>query len=339
MRCARHGPRKASLNRVPVAASQPFEWLQIDWILGMPATPDRNTSIIVVVDGMTGYVTARAYPVATAAATTEFVINEIIFRYGIPRKIQTDNGSHFQGTFQALCDKWSIKRSWSAAYYPPSHGKVERSNQEVLTRLRKMCDGPHWDRRLGGAVFAINTRRSRRHPVSPAELLYGVAPRGPLEINVLAECGVEEGMTSTGESSGEGNAARLAKLELLRQNTRLQRQKNAQPWTKKNRVNLQPGDSVLYWVERRPNKLAPRWAGPATVAWLGTKGPVGVKLSRKGRTRVFAGHHVKRCDAEPETDAPVAEGRGRKRSTAEISQDWQGQKDSRSRCAVRRPKR
>ena len=98
----------------------------------MPITPHGNRCIIVAIDGMTGYMSARAYPDATSAAIVEFVVNEIILKFGIPQKIQTDNGNHFHGVFQALCNKWKIKRSWSAAYSPSSHGRVGRGNQEIL---------------------------------------------------------------------------------------------------------------------------------------------------------------------------------------------------------------
>ena len=45
---------------------------------------------------------ARAYPDTTSVATVEFMVNEVILKFGIPQKIQTDNGSHFHGAFQAL---------------------------------------------------------------------------------------------------------------------------------------------------------------------------------------------------------------------------------------------
>lgn len=313
MRCAQHGPRKASRNRVPVAARQPFEWVQIDWIVGMPVTPAGNRCIIVAIDGMTGYMMARAYPNATAAATVEFVVNDIILKFGIPHKLHTDNGAHFHGAFQTLCEKWGIRRSWSAAYYPPSHGRIERGNQEVLVRLRKMCEGDHWDHLLVGALFSINTRRTRRRNASPAELLYGVLPRGPMEINVLAECDVAPSSPEEGEIIDGDNAARLAKLDQLRQQHVLQRQEVARAWKRTDPTSLQPGDAVLYWVEKRAHKLAPRWAGPAIVKWVGAKGAVGVKVPGKGRTKVFAGHHVKLCTADPRTGAPVAKKRGIKR--------------------------
>ena len=315
MRCAQHGPRRASFNRVPVAARQPFEWVQIDWILGMPVTPNGNRCIIVAIDGMTGYMSARAYPDTSSAATVEFVVNEIILKFGIPQKIQTDNGSHFHGAFQALCDKWRIKQSWSAAYSPSSHGRVERGNQEILVRLRKMCEGDRWDHMLAGALFAINTRRTRRRNASPAELLYGITPRGPVEINALAECDMEPSSSALSNDGDRDNAARLVSLNRTRQSHVIQRQRVARAWTRTKPINLQPGDAVLYWVEKRTHKLAPRWAGPAIVKWVGTKGAVGVKMPGRGRPKIFAAHQVKLCTADTRAGAPIAGSHGTKRTT------------------------
>ena len=90
----------------------------------------------------------------------------------------------------------------------------------------------------------------------------------------------------------------------------LQQQEVVLAWKRMDPTSLQPGDAVLYWVEKRAHKLAPRWAGPAIVKWVGAKGAVGVKIPGKGRTKVFARHHVKLCTADPRTEAPVAKKRG-----------------------------
>ena len=177
-----------------------------------------------------------------------------------------------------------------------------------------MCEGDRWDHMLAGALFAINTRRTRRRNASPAELLYGITPRGPVEINALAECDMEPSSSALSNDGDHDNAARLVSLNRTRQSHVIQRQRVARAWTRTKPINLQPGDAVLYWVEKRTHKLAPRWAGPAIVKWVGTKGAVGVKMPGRGRTKIFAAHQVKLCTTATRAGAPIAGSHGTKRT-------------------------
>ena len=101
---------------MPIIAKQPWEIVQMDWILGLPETSDRNKTILVAVDCHTGYNTARASVEATSAATTTFFLQEITLKFGIPIRVHTDNGMHFKGEFHKLCKRWGIQHAWSTAY-------------------------------------------------------------------------------------------------------------------------------------------------------------------------------------------------------------------------------
>ena len=48
--CQMHGPRRSPLRCMPLVAHQPWEVIQMDWILGLPETADRNKAIVVAVD-------------------------------------------------------------------------------------------------------------------------------------------------------------------------------------------------------------------------------------------------------------------------------------------------
>ena len=72
---------------------------------------------------------------------------------------------------------------------------------------------------------------------------------------------------------------------------------------------------------------------------MGAKGAVGVKLPGRDRTKVFIGHHVKLCEADPWGDAPATEDRGMKYPMEEINKDQRGQVDKNGGHQVSRPKR
>ena len=91
-----------------------------------------------------------------------------------------------------------------------------------------------------------------------------------------------------------------------------------------NPINIQPGDAVLYWVEKRTHKLAPQWAGLAIVKWVGTKGGVGVKMPGRGHTKIFAAHQVKLCIVDTRVGAPIVGRHGTKRRAESRAhyRDW-----------------
>ena len=137
----------------------------MDWVLGLPETSDGNTCMWVAIDMYTGFTMAKAAKNTTSDITVNFFLDAIMFKFGIPRCVHTDNGTHFMKTFDALCKRWHIIHSFSVPYYPQSHGRVEQSNRLILDRLRRK-QNPNWDRALSSTIYSINSRNSTSHPHS-----------------------------------------------------------------------------------------------------------------------------------------------------------------------------
>jgi transposase InsO family protein len=52
----------------------------------------------------------------------------IIYRFGVPNSIITDNGSQFTGRkYLEFCDKHHIRVDWAAVAHPQNNGQVERA--------------------------------------------------------------------------------------------------------------------------------------------------------------------------------------------------------------------
>jgi transposase InsO family protein len=61
---------------------------------------------------------------------------DIIYRFGIPNTIITDNGTQFTWKkFLNFCDDNNIRVDWSALAYPKTNGQVERANDMILQGL------------------------------------------------------------------------------------------------------------------------------------------------------------------------------------------------------------
>lgn len=183
--CQFLGP-KPQVHRAPlypIKVAGPFHTVGIDYIGPLPETDKGNRYIVVCVDYLTKWVEAKAVPIATAFETAEFLYNDVIARHGCPRRIISDQGTHFVNkTIEVLCKEWKISQKLASAYHPQTNGLVERFNQTVKKVLAKLTRdrAKNWDTLLGGALFAIRTMANKSTRLEPFYVLYGrhaVSPR------------------------------------------------------------------------------------------------------------------------------------------------------------------
>ena len=71
--------------------------LYLDWIIDLPMTSSRKSCIITCTDALTKWTETRAIVQATALERTKFLAEQVIFRFGVPVAVATDNGTHFMG--------------------------------------------------------------------------------------------------------------------------------------------------------------------------------------------------------------------------------------------------
>ena len=86
--------------------------------------------LLVMIDTFTGWI--EGFPTRTKKAeeVVKKLLHEIIPRFGLPRSLQSDNGTSFtskvsQGVSKALGITYYLHCAWR----PQSSGKVERANQ------------------------------------------------------------------------------------------------------------------------------------------------------------------------------------------------------------------
>ena len=67
------------------------------------------------------------------------MLKEVIFpRFGVPRYLMTDGGSHFiHGDFRKLLARYDVSHRVASRYHPQSSDQVELINQE--TNIAKDC--------------------------------------------------------------------------------------------------------------------------------------------------------------------------------------------------------
>ena len=62
---------------------------------------------------------------------------DIIYRFGVPNSIITDNDTQFTGKkFFRFCDEYHIRVDWATVAHPRTNGQVERANNMFLLGLK-----------------------------------------------------------------------------------------------------------------------------------------------------------------------------------------------------------
>jgi transposase InsO family protein len=124
----------------------------------------------------------------TATKAVEF-IREIMYRFGIPNNIITDNGTQFTvREFKDFCADSSIKINYASVSHPRSNGQVECSNGMILQGLKpRIFDRlkPYvgrWDKELPSVLWALCTTPSRATGHTPFSLVYGSEAMLPTEV-------------------------------------------------------------------------------------------------------------------------------------------------------------
>ncbi|XP_018318431.1 uncharacterized protein K02A2.6-like [Agrilus planipennis] len=112
------------------------------------------------------------------------MVNEVFLRYGVTRRIISDNGTQFiSSVMQKICYCLDIQQRFTPVYHP-SANMVERKNRDLKTQLSILVGQNHqnWPEKLPSIRFALNTARCQSTGYSAAYLTFGREPRTPYEI-------------------------------------------------------------------------------------------------------------------------------------------------------------
>lgn len=157
------------------ASNQRFETLAIDLIGPLPKSRFGHKYIFIIEDVATGWV--ELFPIKNAQADicAHILIYEIFFRYGISRRLISDNGTQFvSAVFQKLTYCLNIKQSFIPVYHPQSN-PAERKNRDIRAQLSILVANDHtnWPDKLQTIRFAMNSVKNESTGFSAAYLTFG----------------------------------------------------------------------------------------------------------------------------------------------------------------------
>ena len=91
---------------------------------------------------------AEAQPVKhyTTATSTKFLFENVLTRFGCPKILMNDRGTHFLNeTISVLTEEFQVYHQRSTLYHPQANRTVEAFNKILETALTKVCNGQRDD--------------------------------------------------------------------------------------------------------------------------------------------------------------------------------------------------
>ncbi|GJU24666.1 reverse transcriptase domain-containing protein [Tanacetum coccineum] len=282
--CQRQGKisQKDEMPQNAIQVCEIFDVWGIDFMGPFPSSRG-NKYILVAVDYLSKWVEAKALPTNDARVVVKF-LKSLFARFGTPRAIISDRGTHFcNDQFAKVMLKYGVTHRLSTAYHPQTSGQVEVSNRG-LKRILERTVGENrasWSDKLDDALWAFRTAFKTPIGCTPYKLVYGKACHLPIELEhkaywALKHCNFDL------KTAGDHRKVQMNELNELRdqayENSLIYKEKTKKIHDSKIRKRgFNVSDRVLLFNSRLKifsGKLKTRWTGPFTVAQVFLYGTV-----------------------------------------------------------------
>ena len=102
--------------------------------------------ILVGVDYVSKWVEVVPCRAADHKVVLKFLKENIFSRFGVPKAIINDRGSHFcKKPFENLLAKYGVKHKVATPYHPQTSGQFDLTNREIKTILMKLVNSNRKD--------------------------------------------------------------------------------------------------------------------------------------------------------------------------------------------------
>nr|XP_024657204.1 uncharacterized protein LOC112433120 [Maylandia zebra] len=269
--CGAHNPKPAVKPEAGkfLMPERPGEEVVIDYTDMIDTGPGGVRYLLVCVDVLTGWPEAWATKREDAKSVIKCLINHYIPRHGFPKRIRSDNGTHFKNKdLQEVERMLGVQHKFGMVYHPQSQGKVERMNLNLKNKLAKICaqTGLNWVAALPIALMTIRCSVNQSTGFTPYELLTGRQFPAPWTV-----VPVEQPRTSNRSHAEYFNELKALVSSFTKQVT-----------CERPTGNGEVPDAKAVWLKVIKRKWKePRWTGPYEVT---ARTATAVQLKGKGDT-------------------------------------------------------
>jgi len=116
--------------------------------------------LIVAIEYFTKWIEAEPVAQITAHKVQHFVWKNIVCRFGVPRRLVSNNGTQFASQqLGKLCTEVGIKQVFASVEHPQTNGQVESANRILLRGLKRRLEKAKgtWAEEVPRIVWAYHT--------------------------------------------------------------------------------------------------------------------------------------------------------------------------------------
>jgi hypothetical protein len=174
----------------PMVKPWPFRGWGLDFVGEIhPTSSKGHHFVLVATDYFTKWVEAVPLKNMTHREVIEFMLEHIVYRFGIPQTLTIDQGAAFMShQFKDFVASLRIKLLNSSPYYAQANRQAEASNKRLIRLIkRKIEEKPRrWHEVLVEALWAYKVSKHGPIKVSLFELVYGQEAMLPVEVKLQA---------------------------------------------------------------------------------------------------------------------------------------------------------